>query len=237
MAGAVKRRCLEQELEAWYEEAVNDSSKKAMRAGSSREDALAPVQQSPKVGEERKEAVKSNDKIINGIFLEPNNFLKYWVDKETGHNCFMMFPRGLSIAWSNNESYWHWLPLRKKSEKDDVAILLGVCWLDIHGKLEISYLTPGIMYEVVFIVMMNEAAAGWGIPVDLRLRLPDGSVRGHMESLEEKPRGTWIELKVGELRTQAGQEGKMDVSLWGNEGEHWKIGLTVRGIVIRPKKL
>uniref|UniRef100_A0A453ECE4 Uncharacterized protein n=1 Tax=Aegilops tauschii subsp. strangulata TaxID=200361 RepID=A0A453ECE4_AEGTS len=35
---------------------------------------------------------------------------KYWVDERTRHNCFMLFPRGLAITWSEEPQYWTWQP-------------------------------------------------------------------------------------------------------------------------------
>ncbi|XP_072955268.1 protein PHLOEM PROTEIN 2-LIKE A1-like isoform X1 [Typha angustifolia] len=149
----------------------------------------------------------------------------------------MLFARDLSITWSEEPAYWYWFPLKeKRNEEIDVALLLNVCWLEIHGKLNISDLTPRITYEVFFIIMMNEPMYGWNTPVNLRIKLPDGSVQERKESLQEKPRGKWMELKVGEFRTQAAQEGEMDISLFEYEGGQWKRGLVVKGILFRPKK-
>ena len=37
----------------------------------------------------------------------------------------------------------------------EVAELLGVCWLNIEGKIRTIDLSPGTEYEVVFVVKMN----------------------------------------------------------------------------------
>jgi hypothetical protein len=38
---------------------------------------------------------------------------KYWVHEKTRCNCFMLFPRGLSITWSEDPKYWSWHPLKE----------------------------------------------------------------------------------------------------------------------------
>jgi hypothetical protein len=38
---------------------------------------------------------------------------KYWVDERTRNNCFMLFPRGLSITWSEDPRFWTWKPLKE----------------------------------------------------------------------------------------------------------------------------
>ncbi|KAL4367858.1 hypothetical protein GQ457_05G009490 [Hibiscus cannabinus] len=38
--------------------------------------------------------------------------------------------------------------------------LVEVCWLELIGKLHASKLSPGTLYQVVFIVMLREIAEG-----------------------------------------------------------------------------
>jgi hypothetical protein len=59
----------------------------------------------------------------------------------------------------------------------EVAALQNVCWLEVTGKLELSHLTPGVTYEVFFEAMLNDPAYGWSTPVNLRLKLPDGTMQ------------------------------------------------------------
>lgn len=117
-----------------------------------------------------------------------------------------------------------------------VAELLNVCWLDIHGKFDTANLSPEIMYEVVFVLKLKDPAYGWEVPVNVRLTLPDGSKQQQKVKLMDKPRGQWIEIPAGELKTSADQNvGEMEVSLYEYDGGKWKTGLMVKGVVIRPK--
>jgi len=118
----------------------------------------------------------------------------------------------------------------------EAASLQNVCWLEIHGKLELSHLTPGVSYDVAFEVMLTEPADGWTAPVNLRLKLPDGTVQERKEKMQERPRNQWMELKAGELKAQPGQKGEVEISLFEYDGGQWKRGLLVKGIKVVPKE-
>lgn len=127
------------------------------------------------------------------------------------------------------------LSLTSESEIEAVS-LQNVCWLEIHGKLELSHLNPGVNYDVLFEVMLTEPSYGWTTPVNLRLKFPDGTVQEGKEKLQEKPRNQWLELKAGEVKPQPGQKGEMEISLFEYDGGQWKKGLLVKGIKIVPKE-
>ncbi|KAA8544785.1 hypothetical protein F0562_019511 [Nyssa sinensis] len=183
---------------------------------------------------------KLYDQLYAGVFLnrkrKASPIVKYWVERKSNNNCFMLFARDLLITWSDDIRYWHWTYLNETSDVlIDVAELLDVCWLEVRGKFQTVKLSQGIMYEVVFVVMLKDPAYGWEVPVILRLTLPDGSTQEHKENLMEKPRGRWIEIPVGEFRTTAEKVGDIGISLCGSEGGNWKRGLVIKGVSIRPK--
>ncbi|XP_039168977.1 uncharacterized protein LOC104446486 [Eucalyptus grandis] len=176
--------------------------------------------------------------VVKGVLIRPKNrTVKHWVENESKKNCFMIYARGVSITWAENNSYWQWLT-EKDAPSDDAPVemaeLLNVCWLDVHGMFDVSKLSPGTTYEVALVILMRSSGDGWQIPVNIRLTLPDGTKQEHTENLMEKPRGDWIEIKVGELSTTKHKEGKMEVSMF-EHGGHWKSGLVVKGVLIRPK--
>ncbi|KAG2621569.1 hypothetical protein PVAP13_3NG254752 [Panicum virgatum] len=160
---------------------------------------------------------------------------KYWIDEKTRCNCFMLFPRALSITHSESKQYWRWHPLEETSGTEvEVATLLDVCWLEIHGRLELSHLTPGVDYNVVFEVMLTEPAWGWYTPMNLWIKFPDGTVQQRVEKLQEKPKDQWMELKAGQLKTHVGQNGELDMALFEYHVGNWKSGLTIKGVKIVP---
>ncbi|KAL5222591.1 hypothetical protein ABZP36_027304 [Zizania latifolia] len=188
------------------------------------------------VANENITASAQENQIYTGIFLAGKT--KYWVDRRTGHNCFILFPRGLSITLSENPKYWTWYPLKEESDADtqiEVASLNNFCWLEIHGRLQLSYLTPGVTYEVVFQVILTDPAYRWYVPVNLQLKFPDGTVHQHQENLHVKLRWWWLALKVGEVKAQQGQTGEVEISMFEYGGQ-WKRGLVIKGIKILPKQ-
>ncbi|KAK6797074.1 hypothetical protein RDI58_004775 [Solanum bulbocastanum] len=179
---------------------------------------------------------KLYDQLYTGIYLNQKR-KKYWVDKKSNGNCFMLYARDLLITWAENNRFWHWPFVQESSDVLlPAAELLDVCWLEIHGRFNTTKLSPGLIYEVVFIVMLKDPAYGWENPVNLRLILPDGSRQGHTENMVEKPREKWIEIPAGEFMTSADQKnGEIEFSLYEYEGGNWKKGLVIKGAVLRPK--
>ncbi|KAI3899942.1 hypothetical protein MKW92_010889 [Papaver armeniacum] len=176
----------------------------------------------------------------SGIFSNQNKE-KCWIDS-SGRNCFMLFPRSFDITWGWDTRYWTWLPVIEPSASDDAEIevpeLVRVCWLDVHGKIDISKLSPGVNYEVVFVVMFREWSGGWDTPVDLCLILPDGQRPVKKVNLETMPKSQWIEIHVGDFKTpqQPGdEETEVSFSLLKQE-LNWKKGLVIEGAIVRPKK-
>nr|XP_043626491.1 lectin-like [Erigeron canadensis] len=178
----------------------------------------------------------SIDQLYAGVFLN-NKKKKYWVDKVSGGNCFLVYARDLSITWGNDRSYWQWLHIKETSDVFiDIAKLRMVCWLQVIGKIELAKLTPGLKYEAVYVVMMEDGAYGWQFPITMRLELPDGDKQEHKEKLLKKTRSKWFEIQVGEFIVNANKnEGFIKFSLLELEFDNWKSGLLIRGVVIRPK--
>ncbi|GJN37418.1 hypothetical protein PR202_gb26371 [Eleusine coracana subsp. coracana] len=181
-------------------------------------------------------AAELEDRVNSGIYLAGKT-KKYWVHGKTRGNCFMLFPRALSITWCEDPRFWNWHALKETSDTEIEAVSLqNVCWLEIHGKLELSHLTPGVTYEVFFEVMLTKEANGWSVPVNLRLKFPNGTVQERKEKLQEKPRGQWLQLKVGEIKAQEAQKGVMEISMFEYDGGLWKKGLLIKCIKIVPKE-
>ncbi|XP_059625228.1 protein PHLOEM PROTEIN 2-LIKE A1-like [Cornus florida] len=170
-----------------------------------------------------------------GVFLNQKR-KKYWVDEKSKSNCFMLFARNLSINWSDDKRYWHWPYLKETNDVFvDIAELLKVCWLEVNGKFETRKLSPGVTYEVIFVIMLKEPAYGWEAPVNFTLVLPDGNKKEQRQSLKEKPRGQWIEIPVGQFDTSSNKDAEIEFSLYEYQSGKWKRGLVIKGVTIRPK--
>ncbi|XVF56732.1 hypothetical protein PTKIN_Ptkin06aG0143900 [Pterospermum kingtungense] len=174
---------------------------------------------------------------INEVFPEPKR-KKTWDDASSGHKCFVLYARSLHICWSDHE-YWSWDSFKEASDEIiEVARLRTVCWLDLSGKLKISDLSPGTVYEVAFVVMLTKGASGWELPIKLNLSLPGGKVQERQVSLLQKPRGQWMELSLCHFCT-TGENGETkeaeQVCFRLYEiGGHWKNGLVIKGAILRP---
>ncbi|CAA0264973.1 unnamed protein product [Arabidopsis thaliana] len=152
----------------------------------------------------------------------------------------MIYARDLSIAWSDKDEYWSWLPLRYdiSSEKlVDAAVLEAVCWLDVNGKFDTRELTLETTYEVVYVVKLEDTASGWNIPVNLKLTLPDGKKRPQERSmcLKEHIGKRWIDISAGEFVTSPDNAGEISFSMYETKSCCWKRGLFVKCVEIRPK--
>ncbi|RZC89621.1 hypothetical protein C5167_027163 [Papaver somniferum] len=114
----------------------------------------------------------------------------------------------------------------------EVAELVNVCWLEVNGKFDTTKLSPGVKYEILFVVMLKTSACGWGTPVNLRLVHSCGKTQHHKENLQLKPKSQWIELQVGEFQTppqpsDCKQEKEIQFSLFECEKGNWKGGLVI----------
>nr|XP_023919331.1 uncharacterized protein PHLOEM PROTEIN 2-LIKE A4-like isoform X2 [Quercus suber] len=167
-----------------------------------------------------------------GVFLEPNA-LKYYVDEKSNKNCFVLFAKKLSISWIDNDQYWGWIKENDTSgEVIEMAELLGVCWLNIEGKIRTIDLSPGTEYEVVFVVKMNDT---WKNSVTLTIILPSSKILTRSENLSGEEGGNWIDVKVGEFRMTPENVGEITFKM-GEYSSEWKGGLVLKCAIIRPKK-
>ncbi|EOA17361.1 hypothetical protein CARUB_v10005642mg [Capsella rubella] len=173
----------------------------------------------------------------SGVFLKPTKQIKYWVD-ERNNNCFMLFARNLTITWSDDLNYWTWFTDRESPNETvvEAAELKNVCWLDIMGKFDTRNLTPGIAYEVVFKVKLEDPAYGWDTPVNLKLVLPSGKEKPQEKkvSLRELPRYKWVDIRVGEFVPEKSTAGEIIFSMYEHVAGVWKKGLFFKGVTIRP---
>lgn len=163
---------------------------------------------------------------------------KFWVDEDLEKNCFLLLAKKLSIVWIGDERYWGWINEAEQcynGEEDiPVAKLLSVCWLQISGKFRTIKLSPKTTYEVVFVVKMSKNSRGWHSPLNLYLTLPDKTRLGRIENLEGKQKEKWMDILVGTFVTAPENVGEISFSLF-QTADHWKSGLLVKGVVLRPK--
>nr|GME19227.1 putative late blight resistance protein homolog R1B-17 [Ipomoea batatas] len=148
----------------------------------------------------------------------------------------------LHIPHADNSRYWRWA--RYSGHK--VAVLLGVCWLEIKGKLDTRHLHKITSYSAYLIFKLGSEPK--------RLDTAFTSVRyikdkrscsenrrcqvflAKMRSSEDPGRfpnrrhDGWMEIKLGDFYISSSNEDEVEMRLWSTENVHWKSGLIVKGI-------
>ncbi|KAH9706593.1 protein PHLOEM PROTEIN 2-LIKE A1 [Citrus sinensis] len=106
---------------------------------------------------------------------------KRWIDNKSGYNCFMLYPRSLyGCHWSNRQ-YWDWRCFKETSDENiEVVKLICVCWLDVSGTFKISDLSPGVLYELVYV-----KPRGQWIELSVGIFLTDQNIYGSSSSSSE----------------------------------------------------
>ena len=102
------------------------------------------------------------------------------------------------------------------------------------NKFEVRQLIQGILYQVFFLIMLEESSQGWEVPINVGFVLPGGKRQQHKVNLNEKSRESWLEILVGEFVASKKDVGEMKISLY-EYGGMWKTGLVIQGVVIKPK--
>nr|GME17842.1 putative late blight resistance protein homolog R1B-17 [Ipomoea batatas] len=152
----------------------------------------------------------------------------------------------LHIPHADNSRYWRWA--RYSGHK--VAVLLGVCWLEIKGKLDTRHLHKITSYSAYLIFKLRSEPQ--------RLDTAFTSVRyikdkrscsenrrcqvflAKRRSSEDPGRfptrrhDGWMEIKLGDFYISSRNEDEVEMRLWSTENVHWKSGLIVKGIEVRP---
>ncbi|KAK9137863.1 hypothetical protein Sjap_008457 [Stephania japonica] len=179
------------------------------------------------------------------------------VDKCTGKKIYMLGARDISIIWGSSPEYWNWRAL-PESRFAEVAELLAVCWLEIIGKIETRMLSPKTIYKAYLVIKFGDGMYGLQrSPADVSVSVggnASGSRRlvymcneddAHITHLRMRrpelegqfPKNRedgWMEIEMGELFNDEGEDGEVKMTLTETKSGHWKGGLIVLGIELRP---
>ncbi|KAM5578804.1 lectin [Rosa sericea] len=159
---------------------------------------------------------------------------KIWSEKKSSYKCIMLYPRWFDVTWGF-PPHWLWNCYEETSDENiEVAKLMSVCWLNVRGQFKMSELSSGVVYEIAYIVKLTKEGFGWEFPVTLKLKVPEGREQKRQYSLLEKPLGEWIELIGGSFQAKEGETREVWFDIC-EHGGHWKSGLILKGIIIRPK--
>ncbi|KAI9197935.1 hypothetical protein LWI28_007070 [Acer negundo] len=133
--------------------------------------------------------------------------LSFWLDKPTGKKCYMISARELGISWVDNPLYWTWISLPEASSWDHrVEVTVGLTGSDGQKRTVYFHSDQGDI-----------------VSRDDHGRFPQTRGDG------------WLESELGEFFYGGDEKGELSISILGIHGGHWKGGLVVQGIEIRPK--
>ncbi|GMY38090.1 protein PHLOEM PROTEIN 2-LIKE A1-like isoform X1 [Fagus crenata] len=168
------------------------------------------------------------------LFIFLWQLFKYFVDKKSNKNGFMLFARGLEIEWAYNPDHWKWNQEKDASGEDiEVAELIKVSLLELKGDVWTIDLSLGTQYEIVFVVKIIGGNIS-SFSVKLNINCPNFEFEERHESLEGKPLNEWFEIQVGEFIMSPKMVGHLKFSLHATD-QSWKAGLVVKCAIIRPK--
>ena len=120
-------------------------------------------------------------------------------------------------------------------EDIEVAELKKVGLLEISGKIWTVDLSPGTLYEVVFVIKIKEDNNASNFLLKFTLVPPDVRfVKQRLEKIDKKPLEKWIEIVVGEFKMSPQNVGIVTFRLEGIETGLFKRGLLVKCAILRP---
>ncbi|GKE35662.1 putative F-box protein PP2-B12, partial [Tanacetum coccineum] len=85
------------------------------------------------------------------------------LDKWSGKKCYMLAARDLSIVWGDTPRYWRWVSV-PESRFAEVAELMSVCWLEVHGKIDTSLLSKDTHYVAYLVYKLSPDVYGFEHP-------------------------------------------------------------------------
>ncbi|KAJ4776278.1 F-box protein [Rhynchospora pubera] len=191
--------------------------------------------------------------------------MSFGLEKSSGAKCFMISARALSIVWGEDERYWKWIVLPESRfnacvELDRVC-LLEICG-KIDNKILTPHTTYAAYlifklapnawglsnpFQRTEIILAGDIVSQHCVCLNIREReqfnpwwdrpLPGGDTEEMSDDvILPKVRGDgWLEVKLGEFNSGDGIDGDVSMSLTENKGGHWKNGLILIGIEVRPK--
>ncbi|KAK9161625.1 hypothetical protein Syun_007966 [Stephania yunnanensis] len=193
-------------------------------------------------------------RLCDSVLIDSGNKV-FSLERWSGKKSYVVGARDLSIVWGNDRRYWKWKP-HHGSRFSKVAKLQYVWWLDIHGKIDASLLSPRTNYVAYLIVTyIDQDMSWWGLdvsPAEVSVEVgnhvksngmarlcPENVGRPFEEVVVKVPRERgdgWMEIELGEFYNSGGEEGEVvKMGMKQVDCSYSKEGLVIEGIEIRPK--
>uniref|UniRef100_A0A7N2L547 Phloem protein 2 n=1 Tax=Quercus lobata TaxID=97700 RepID=A0A7N2L547_QUELO len=154
-------------------------------------------------------------------------------------NCFCCsFGVGRSTTGCIKYLNWSISKASRFSSGEDIEVAelkKAYCsWLEISGKIETIDLSPQTLYEIVFVIKIEDPSV-WDFMVRLVIVTPSKKWLSRYENLKGKPSNEWFEILVGEYRTSPGDVGLVELRMEEYTSKLSKRGISVQCAIIRPK--
>ncbi|XP_047960256.1 putative F-box protein PP2-B12 isoform X3 [Salvia hispanica] len=162
----------------------------------------------------------------------------FQLEKLSGKKCCMLSARDLSIVWGDTPQYWRFLSLPESR-----SMVHGFDHQSAEGYVKVS----GSESEKRSVCLDPDGArkrrhqlvprrVGLFYRRLTQMRNPEAMLPEE-EPEDPKQRGDgWMEVELGECFVEEGQDGELEVSVMEVKGGHWKSGIIIQGIEIRPKE-
>lgn len=196
------------------------------------------------------------DHLCTNLILFADNTQGFRMERATGGLCVAMAARGMYIEHVDAPQYWQWVPNFHHALFPEVAQLMTVCWLEAIGEMECSL--PAGTYTACWRIMLSRLQNFGEKPVTFRLskndeqvverqcfidprppryrRRSDGELRLPMPTVRVVD-GGWREYDAGEFTVNEHdvQPCVLKFSMTAiEEGQDWKSGISLDGVVVRP---
>ncbi|KAK7269090.1 hypothetical protein RIF29_21806 [Crotalaria pallida] len=176
----------------------------------------------------------------------------FQLDRKSGKKCFMLASRALSIVWGDTPQYWNWKTL-PESRFPEVAELLDVCYLEICGAINPNDLSPNTQYAAYLVFKMVNGHGFNRRPVELSIHtfddqmctrsvcldtnLDESQLHSSLHGLQHPDVRSdgWLEIEIGEFFNSGLEDDEVGMNIEETKGGHWKRGLVIEGIEVRPK--
>lgn len=190
------------------------------------------------------------------ILLDDGN-LSFSLNKHNGKKCFMLGAKALSIAWQETLIFWRWKSL-PQSRFSMVAEHLAVCWLEIRGKIGTQMLSSETTYAAYLVYNVGQTSHGLDFTGKTLVRHVGGRDDDVAMTVYLKPHKTgggssegsgngevvgggprrrvdgWLEIELGRFYNYGEINDEVEMCFMETHELHWKSGLIVEGIDIRP---
>ncbi|XP_073115545.1 putative F-box protein PP2-B2 isoform X2 [Elaeis guineensis] len=181
--------------------------------------------------------------------------MSFQLERSTGRKCYMISPRSMRIIWGRHGQYRRWFSLHE-SRFAEVGELVANCWFEIGGSIGCQLLSPRTTYTAYLVFKLASESNGLDHPPQLAsVRLgayaseidiclqddddsdDDASKEGWQQQRQRRHLRDdgWMEIKLGEFYNDEGNDGDVEIRLMETKALHWKNGLIIQGLEVRPK--